>query len=336
MESLRAYSERRHIAGSEKCGARHIRSIEKIRAARHDLSGKMVSRETHYIRLTYIADYVEWLAKQIFERSAKRADGEVLNQIKAMGRNLRLHRPQKSRSSCLRARRGLTEKGQHELLRLIVPGAKENPFDVTVQKRNQVIVLLLYHLGMRSGELLSLKVSDFDFQRNEVVIPRRHDDKDDPRFNQPVAKTLDRRVPLNSSLSTLVADYVLKDRHLLPKARKHEFMLVTHKSGPYAGMPLSSKGLAKVFTKIQKVGSEELSGITPHVLRHTANDRLSELMDAQSVSEAYEEKMRSYLMGWKEGSGTASTYTRRHVEAKAVEASLKLQERNVRDGESSE
>jgi len=48
-------------------------------------------------------------------------------------------------------------------------------------------------------------------------------------------------------------------------------------------------------------------------------------MDKRRVSSAEEEKIRSYLMGWKGGSGTASTYTRRHIERKAREAALLLQ-----------
>jgi len=92
------------------------------------------------------------------------------------------------------------------------------------------------------------------------------------------------------------------------------------------GQPLSIKGLNKIFLEIQKVQPKELSNLTPHLLRHTANDRFSQLMDQRGATSAEEEKMRSYLMGWKEGSGTASTYTRRHIEKKAREAALKLQE----------
>jgi len=40
--------------------------------------------------------------------------------------------------------------------------------------------------------------------------------------------------------------------------------------------------------------------------------------------------MRSYLMGWKEGSGTAAHYNKRFVKKKANEAALKLQEGMIR------
>ena len=45
-------------------------------------------------------------------------------------------------------------------------------------------------------------------------------------------------------------------------------------------------------------------------------------MDKRGASPAEEDKMRSYIMGWKEGSGTAATYTRRHIENKAMDKEM--------------
>ena len=47
-------------------------------------------------------------------------------------------------------------------------------------------------------------------------------------------------------------------------------------------------------------------------------------------SQEEQEKMRSYIMGWKEGSGSAMHYNKRFVKKKANEAALKLQEGMVR------
>jgi hypothetical protein len=49
-------------------------------------------------------------------------------------------------------------------------------------------------------------------------------------------------------------------------------------------------------------------------------------MEEASVAEREEEEFRSYSMGWAPGSGTAKTYTRRHIRKKANKASLRLQE----------
>jgi hypothetical protein len=48
-------------------------------------------------------------------------------------------------------------------------------------------------------------------------------------------------------------------------------------------------------------------------------------MEASNTSGADEEKIRSYWMGWREASGTASTYLRRRTEQLAKRASLNLQ-----------
>ena len=56
-----------------------------------------------------------------------------------------------------------------------------------------------------------------------------------------------------------------------------------------------------------------------------------EKVDQQGIKEAEEEKLRSNLMGWAEGSGTSTTYTKRHIAKKAHEVSLLLQ-REIDDG----
>ena len=42
-------------------------------------------------------------------------------------------------------------------------------------------------------------------------------------------------------------------------------------------------------------------------------------------SEEKQEQIRSYLMGWKQGSGTAMHYNKRFIEDKAQKAALTLQ-----------
>lgn len=45
----------------------------------------------------------------------------------------------------------------------------------------------------------------------------------------------------------------------------------------------------------------------------------------EKVSEEIQEKIRSFLMGWKEGSGTAAIYNKRFIQQKGHEAALELQ-----------
>ncbi len=311
-----------------------FRGIESARCATQ-VSVNRVSSSTQYIRMSYIADYLEWLAIRLVEQDARYVDDGTLKRIKLMIESFSARRPNKGIGSREKARKGLTEEQQSLLLDIVKPGSIKNPFSPDLQVRNQLMALLLYHLGLRAGELLALRVSDFDFQQNTVLVARRHDNPDDPRTYQPVVKTADRRIPIASSLIKIVSDYILKERRKLLTAKLHDFLFVTHKAGSFHGKPLSIKGLTKVFLEIQQIAPEVLSNLTPHLLRHTANDRFSELMDKRGASSAEEEKMRSYIMGWKEGSGTAATYTRRHIEKKAKEAALRLQEQHQEIAESS-
>jgi integrase len=327
IESLRAFAQSRYASATPSNVKVTViaRRVEGVRAGLHKADAR-VSSSTHYIRLTYMADYLDWLSVRLLESEAQDIHGESLERIRTMTRSIRLRRPQKVAPSQLSARKGLSPEAQEHLLELVRPNSSPNPFEPAIRKRNELVVQLLYHLGIRASELLALKVSDFDFQRNEVVIARRHDDPADPRRDQPVAKTRDRRLPLSSPLAAAAFHYVMKERDHFPAAKRHDFLLVTHQDGPFQGKPLSMKGLANIFTKIQRAEPVLLASLTAHVLRHTNNDNFSELMDSLQVPEAAEEKQRSYAMGWKEGSGTATTYTRRHTERKAREASLKLQQ----------
>lgn len=306
------------------------RRMESARAGLRRAKDNVMST-TQYIRMTYMANYLEWFASRVILNEAKVVDTESNKSIYQMVNKLCKLRPAKSKTSRINARKGLSEEQRECLLALIKPDSVNNPFTSDLQQRNYVIVLLLYYLGLREGELLALQVSDFDFQRNEVIVARRHDNPDDPRRNQPVAKTLDRRLPLSPENIRAVRDYVLGDRSKTPNTKRHKYLFVTHKKGPYLGQPLSIKGLVKVFSGIRDAAPDMLSLLTPHILRHTANDLYSELMDEKEVLPPEEEKTRSYKMGWREGSGTAETYTRRHIEVKAKEASLALQAKFNKD-----
>ena len=293
------------------------------------LSKAQVSAATHYIRLTYVAEYLEWYAKRLIGRGIRFIDTETLNQIKDMVNTILNRRPPKP-SQNQTPKKGLTKEAQARLREIVRPNSQWNPFKPKMQGRNQLIVELLLALGNRAGELLALKVNDFDFQRNEVLVARRHGDIEDPRPKQPVLKTMDRLLPLTESLTNAVYNYVIEERRKFNKARRHSFLLVTHQEGPFQGMPLSQKGLTKIFNAIREQDPKLLGDLSPHLLRHTVRNNFSELMDDLQVSEAEEEKMSSYQFGWKEGSGTAAKYTRRHIEQRARAAFLKLQERNSR------
>ena len=288
-----------------------------------------VSSQTEYVRLTVIAQYTKWLAEQFVGSSKERL---TVLQIDKMEKELKSRRPVKKNRNAERDEKGLDEEQIALVFELFRPDSELNTFtDESIRIRNRLIFLMLYHLGLRGGELLNIRIRDIDFGKNQLVVVRRADEKDDPRTNQPLVKTLDRRLPMKDTLVQEIHHYIINGRKNIPNSTKNDFLFVTHKSGPTQGHPLSKSGYKKVI-EVVRTASPALFNLTGHQLRHSWNEAFSNQMDAmnESPSQEQQEKMRSYLMGWKEGSGTATHYNKRFVRKKANEAALKLQEGMVR------
>ncbi len=219
-------------------------------------------------------------------------------------------------------REGLEPEIQKRLMDVIHPDSPENPWkNAEVRVRNRLLILMMLVLGVRKGELLLTRIRDVNFQSNELLIRRLPDDPDDPRSYEPNTKTRDRILPFEDDLAALIEEYVLTVRKKAPAAGRHDFLF----TATGTGQPLSLAGVTKIFRTLRNKISDLPDNLTSHVLRHTWNDRFSELMEQNNVSEVEEKKLRSYLMGWSEFSGMAATYTKRYVRQKANEASLNLQ-----------
>ncbi len=296
--------------------------LERLRSRLPIVAEEAVNPAVTATRLQCIRDYVGWLAEIHLAQQAgtlqHRADLRAA--VDAFRQALDARMPSGGASQ---EREGVPPEVRSRLHEVTRPDAPNNPWvDVFARRRNALIVDWLYHLGLRRGELLSIRVSDIDFRRGVVRVSRRPDAADEPRRNQPVVKTRAREVPLSPVLLDATRSYILELRAVRPQARKHEFLFVAE-----SGAPLSIPALAKVFAVLRAKIPDLPADLTPHVLRHTWNDRFSEEMDHNKVPEDTERKARSYLMGWSETSGTAAAYTRRHVREKAKRVSLDLQAR---------
>lgn len=294
---------------------------------RHNKAKQRVQTGSEYVRLTHVANYLRWLSHTLLGSTL---DESAARQIELVHRGLTSRRPIGRR--CADVKRGLTSEQVATLWEVVDPEGERSPFRHSgVRVRNALMMDLLFYLGIRGGELLSLCTTDIDWDRCQIVIARRPDEKTDPRQRQPLVKTLDRRIPLSDTLVDRLHTYIVKHRNKVPGARRHVFLFVTHKSGATQGDPLSISSYQKVIRAVA-AASPELKGLHGHLLRHGWNERFSEYMDRQEAppSPEQQEAMRSYAQGWKEGSGTSATYNRRFVERKAHETQLQLQKKMIR------
>ncbi len=111
-----------------------------------------------------------------------------------------------------------------------------SPVRTAVQRRNRLIVLLLYGCGLRTSELCQLDVGDIDLERQEVVIRKAKGDRS-------------RRIPVPDAVWTPILAYlaVRKGRRgaLLRTEQKHvrlaarEVCEVVREAGHTAGLAVA-------------------------------------------------------------------------------------------------
>ncbi len=243
-----------------------ISPSDVLRSEKHrEVDGK-VTTHTAYVRITAISHYIKWLAETL---SSENRDRNVTAGIYSMFKGLQARRPPKSnRNSGLNVK-GLNQKQIEVLFELLRPESAFNLFENhSVKVRNRLMILLLYHLGLRGGELLNIRIGDIDFNSNQILIIRRADEADDPRRDQPLAKTRDRRLPLKDTLVKEIHNYIIHHRKLVVRPKQPDYLFVTHKEGPSKGLPLTKSGYKKIMQAIRSV-APDLFNLTGHQLRHS-------------------------------------------------------------------
>ncbi|WBL15108.1 tyrosine-type recombinase/integrase [Sutcliffiella sp. NC1] len=138
----------------------------------------------------------------------------------------------------------------------------------SLKVRNQLIFKVLYETGMRIGELLHLRVSDYDlpdpFSKtgNIYLVFREEDEEDlDRRL-----KTGERVIAVSNALLKEIDEYVMFHR---PMKEGCEYIFVTHSSGESEGEPPSRASMEKWFRKVYVASDLYRNKVTPHALRHT-------------------------------------------------------------------
>lgn len=289
---------------------------------------RSVQKETTANRLRTVVDYLGWLGEMGNLHLDLQTSDIRQATLDKMIANLTTMVPMTRGRNVVGKREAPPQDVIDHLLAVIEPGAPDNPWtDFGLQIRNRLLVHMFYRLGIRRGEALGIKIADhIDFRRRRLLIARNADDAEDPRRQQPLAKTRDRWLPLNDSLIDMIQDYLIQIRRKVPNAPKHQFLFVSHQSGK----PLSLSGESRVFEQLRQ-RTELPSYLTPHVLRHAWNAAFSRLIDAKGVASEREAQLRSEMMGWSLTSGTAATYNRRKIREDAEKFSLEHQSKLVRN-----
>lgn len=271
--------------------------------------------------------YIRWLYEmEMGRRHQLSPEYAILDaSVQQLERVQRLFKAVASRTR-LGKREALNESVVATLLSAIEVGSPSNPWvEPFVQTRNLLTILLGLRLGLRIGEILGLKCSDLKLREGAIIIRRRADDPEDPRSEQPNAKTCDRVLRFGEEVAAALENFIIHHRAAVTGAHEHDFLIVAHRTG----RPLSPSAAKKSFQVLRSKVPGLPSDLVAHILRHCFNDDFSKAADKKRLPEAKEVKIRSYANGWSEHSGSAAFYTRRHVRREANKLSLEVQAATV-------
>ncbi len=117
--------------------------------------------------------------------------------------------------------------------------------------KHRVLLMLIYSAGLRSPELIHLKITDIDFERRSIHIRRS-------KYNK------DRMIPLSEYMSVGLGKYIALERPLT-------WLF----NGKTLGEPYSAKGISWVMREAVKTAGIAKE-VTVHSLRHSYATHLIE------------------------------------------------------------
>ena len=253
-----------------------------------------ISKFQYTRRVSHIAEFLHFIGQERVK--FKPSAAELFDALDEMKTRLKSGMPRGKLQKAILDKSGIADDVFEDFVEVAKPHSSYNPFKTpVVQFRNYLIVQVLYETGFRRSELLALRISDIGTETDNptLSVVRRHDSKDDPRFNEPTAKTLGRAVSITKELRDLLGTYIKIHRSNTKVAKKHPFIFVSHKDkeGHYeTGYPLTKQTINDIFNSIKAVNPERFWAITPHSFRHFFNDQLSDIIERER--EAVKEEVK--------------------------------------------
>jgi site-specific recombinase XerD len=177
----------------------------------------------------------------------------------------------------------------------------------------------MFTFGFRRGETLKVYVTDINVRGRAptIRIVRRPGDAKDTRLIEPAVTTLGREIPLQREIAVLLDTFVHNHRAKFPNAEDSPFLSLSEE-----GKPLSPRMMNYVFAQIVRRFPEFRGSLTPHVMRYTYNDKLSEAARARGINDVAFKAAQNYPNGWSLTSNQGAGYSQRDIETRANEISL--------------
>lgn len=220
--------------------------------------------------------------------------------------------------------RALPAEVIEDLHEIFNPASPRNPYRTeAIRWRNFAIFMLLLHLGLRAGELLSLAAGAIKNEFSHLagaetfwIDVEIDDELTDPRARPASLKNINatRQLPLPPELADLCALYLTNFRGDPP----HGFLFTSQE-----GRPLSNRTLGQIFSNAQAcltsapldaLVTRHRGNLSPHDFRHTsAVVRLQRYRNAGLSQDEAIERLRPFF-GWARDSQMPLLYARAYFE----------------------
>jgi len=148
---------------------------------------------------------------------------------------------------------------------------KELIYNSLLTLRDKLIFRISYETGMRIGEILGLRLEDFDPHNNWLSVTKRSN-----VINQARAKTNERDIPIYESLSELIQIYKENERSK-NDIYFSDFLFINHK-GKFKGEPLKTRNFLRILKNAAERSGFNRAEIRTHSGRSTRAQELVEIM----------------------------------------------------------
>ncbi|WP_375264025.1 tyrosine-type recombinase/integrase [Palleronia sp.] len=177
--------------------------------------------------------------------------------------------------------------------------------------RNTLMLLLTLNTGLRKGEIQKLKIHDIDYRRKTVKVVRRQSDPEDPRRDEPAAKTLARTLDVAPSIFEMLEKWLEERDDLMDEVEAlgrddNDFVFVNLVyRQDLRGAPLTQRGVKYIMDAATKAAGVK---IRFHDLRHKSSMNLAELAAKYDLTDFETNRLLETKGGWSQGSKMTGYY----------------------------
>lgn len=302
--------------------------INRNRATISGGSETAVTDRLHTFRIDTIRKFCIWLLNRELECCDVRKPASSRRMALVIYHAARHEKQMRAFSTeSTRRRRSLNDEQVACLFDVAAPQSECNPFQRRFRLRNYLIILILFHFGLRRSELLLLMTADVDYRaRNPCIAVRRLPDSNIDRRDDVAVKTRERRMPLSDSVAYLIRIYIRTERARLPRATKTPFLFLGAD-----GTPLGTDGFQNIFEVLRR-RAPILAGLSGHLLRHTWADgmraRAEQCVKDGTITRELAGLTINFLGGWTPQSSMSVRYSQAWIESLANDFHLDIMAKN--------